>query len=256
MEVSRALRLHSMRCRSFVLSLLSLLPLLASAASQPQRETFLSGKATRVQFVLVPDSIQPNVPAPVLVLLHGSGGNGSNIAREWTELAQREGVILIAPNASSSMQWRLKQDSPQFLNDAVYAVAQKHLIDWKRIYLFGHSGGAVYALTLSMLESEYFAATAVHAGSWRQKKEFEALKLAQRKIPVALFIGDRDEYFPLQSVQDTTAALEAAGHVTLLEVIPKHTHAYRDVSAEVNAQAWDFLKSRALEANPKLQLYD
>jgi hypothetical protein len=39
-------------------------------------------------------------------------------------------------------------------------------------------------------------------------------------------------------------------------VIPKHTHRYRDVSTEVNAEAWDFLKSRSLEANPKLQLYD
>jgi poly(3-hydroxybutyrate) depolymerase len=235
---------------------LLLIVLLLSTAHAQTRETFVSGKATRVEYVYVPEQLKADVAAPVLVLLHGSFGNGENILREWIDVANREGIVLIAPDASDRMNWRLRQDSPQFLNDAINAVAAKQAIDWKRLYVFGHSGGAVYTLMLAMLESEYFAAAALHAGSWRQKKEYDAMKLAKRKIPVALFIGDKDEYFPLRTVQDTAKALEQAGHPTMLEVIPRHTHNYRDVSADVNVKAWDFLKARTLEENPKLQLYN
>ena len=39
------------------------------------------------------------------------------------------------------------------------------------MYLFGHSAGAGQALYLSLLESEYFAATAVHAGALRTEDD-------------------------------------------------------------------------------------
>jgi poly(3-hydroxybutyrate) depolymerase len=226
-----------------------------AADHQTRRETFTSNDATRVEYVFVPENLSPNVPAPVLLLLHGSNGDGAHIARWWLDLASREGFIVIAPDSSDKAAWRLRQDSPQVLYDGIETVARQHPIDRKRIYLFGNSGGAVYALLLSMLESEYFAATAVHAGSFREKKQFEAIQFARRKIAVAIFIGDRDEYFSQRSVKDTIAALDAAGHPTLLSIIPRHTHNYRDVAADVNEQAWEFLKSRSLDRDPKLQLY-
>jgi predicted esterase len=231
-----------------LLFLCIIMPLCAGAANASRLEKFSFGKATRSQEVFVPDSAPD--PAPLLVLLHGSFGKGRDMAREWIEIAQREGLVLIAPNASDDEQWRLVQDGPAFIQSAINAIAAKHPIDRRRIYLFGHSGGAVYALTLSMLESERFAATAVFAGAWRNLKEYAPLQIARRKIPVAIYIGDQDEFFPLRSAQQTIASLEAAGHPASLTILPRRRHAYRDAAREVNEQAWRFLSAHELPQTP------
>ena len=133
---------------------------------------------------------------------------------------------------------------------------REHAIDTRRIYLFGQSGGAVYALTLSVLESEFFAATAIHAGSWRERKEFETLRFAKRKIPIEIFIGSRDPYFTVKSVQETVAALQKAGHPARFTIIPRHDHDYADVALKINPVAWEFVQGVSLPANAKFQEYD
>ena len=184
--------------------------------------------------------------APLLVLLHGSYGNGAAIVDAWRSVAEREGVVLVGPDAREREAWQLRADSPQFIRALIDDVAAKHPIDRSRIYLFGNSGGAVYALTLSMLESQLFAATAVHAGAWRARNEFRAVPYAQRKIPIAIFIGDKDEYFPVFTVRQTQSALEQAGHPVSVTVIPGHSHSYAQAAAEVNRDAWNFMKANRL----------
>ena len=43
----------------------------------------------------------------------------------------------------------------------------KYPINPRRVYLFGHSAGASFALHMSLMESQYFAAAAIHAGALR-----------------------------------------------------------------------------------------
>jgi poly(3-hydroxybutyrate) depolymerase len=184
--------------------------------------------------------------APLLVLLHGSFGNGAGIVSSWIPVAQQEGIVLAGPDAREREAWQLRADGPKFIRALIDDVATKHSIDRSRIYLFGVSGGAVYSLTLSMLESQLFAATAVHAGAWRAPNEFRAVPYAHRKIPIAIFVGDRDEYFPVFAVRKTQKALEKAGHTVSVTVIPGHRHAYGEVAAEVNRSAWEFMKGNRL----------
>jgi poly(3-hydroxybutyrate) depolymerase len=228
--------------------LAALVPWCADAANAPQLEKFAFGQAPRSQEIFVPHSA--STPAPLLVLLHGSFGKGRDMVREWMDIAQREGIVVVAPNASDDEHWRLVQDGPAFIQAAIDAVAAKHPIDRRRIYLFGHSGGAVYALTLSMLESERFAATAIFAGAWRNRKEYAPLQLAKRKIPVAIYLGDQDELFPVRSAEQTITALQAAGHPVSLTILPRRRHAYRDAAPAVNELAWRFLSSHALPEPP------
>jgi poly(3-hydroxybutyrate) depolymerase len=184
--------------------------------------------------------------APLLVLLHGSFGSGAAIVSWWIPLAEQEGIVLAGPDAREKEAWQLRADGPEFIRALIDDVAAKHAIDRSRIYLFGSSGGAVYALTLSMLESQLFAATAVHAGAWRTPAEFRAVPYARRKIPIAIFIGDKDEYFPLFAVRKTQKALERTGHRVSVTVIPGHSHAYAQVAPEVNHTAWEFMKGNRL----------
>lgn len=217
----------------------------ADAVEQASKESFEFAGLKRSYSLFVPKSAAETA-APLLVLLHGSYGSGAAIVSWWTAIATAEGIVLAGPDAREREAWQLRADSPQFIRAVIDQVAAKHPIDRGRIYLFGSSGGAVYSLTLSMLESQLFAATAVHAGAWRAPNEFRAVPYAKRKIPIAIFIGDKDEYFPLFAVRKTRSALEQAGHPVSVTVIAGHSHAYAQVAAEVNRSAWEFMKANRL----------
>ena len=138
----------------------------------------------------------------------------------------------------------------------IEAVKAHAAIDPRRVYLFGQSGGAVYALSLAMLESRYFAAMSIHAGSWRHPDDFKQLALAQRRIPMEILIGDKDEYFSLTSVRETIRALAGKDFPTQLHITPGQHHGFSpDIAPGVEDQAWDFLKDKALDADPLFQDY-
>jgi dienelactone hydrolase len=73
-----------------------------------------------------------------------------------------------------------------------------------------------------------------------------AVVMTRVKIPIAILIGDKDEYFRLFAVRKTQTALAKAGHPVNLTVIPGHRHAYADVALEVNRNAWQFMKANRL----------
>lgn len=217
------------------------------------KHTFEFAGARRVFYLYAPADTGQQPPA-LLVPLHGSYGKAEDMVAPWADLARANGFVVAAPVARKPAAWQIRADGSAFIRAFVDEVERLRSIDRARIYLFGHSGGAVYALTLSMLESDYFAATAVHAGAWRSANEFIAVPYAKRAIPVAIFIGDRDEYFRLQDVRKTYEALQTAGHPSNLTVIPGHTHNYARVAAEVNDAAWNWMKvysSRAAEPSPR-----
>jgi poly(3-hydroxybutyrate) depolymerase len=212
-----------------------------SAANEVEKFSFDVAGQRRTYYIYSPIERAPGA-VPLLLALHGSYGKASDMAQQWTGLAQAQGFIVVAPVARRASVWQIRADGPHFVRALIDEVARRHSIDMRRVYLFGHSGGGVYALTLSMLESEYFAATAVHAGAWRTPQEFIAVPYARRAIPIAIFVGDRDEYFTLQQVRKTHEALRTAGHPSNLSVIPGHTHNYARVAAEVNEAAWIWMK--------------
>jgi poly(3-hydroxybutyrate) depolymerase len=83
-----------------------LLSATASAADRITKETFVSGGQTRTYYLLVPESAK-QAPAPLVVLLHGSGRNGRSLLEKWEAIAKQEGIALVGPDASSSQSWRI-----------------------------------------------------------------------------------------------------------------------------------------------------
>ncbi len=70
-------------------------------------------------------------------------------------------------------------------------VKAKAAIDPRRVYLFGHSAGAVFGLQMGVIESKYFAAAAVHAGAI-PPENYSLIGYAERKIPEWIAISTRD----------------------------------------------------------------
>lgn len=235
--------------------LLAALPAFARAESgKVEKQTLVSRDKTRTYYLFVPTTISAEKPAPMIVTFHGSGRDGKTIVDAWKDLAEKEGIVLAGPDSTDSVHWASPQDGPLLLRDIVDAVAAKHPIDRRRIYLFGHSAGAVFGLQMASLESEFFAAAAVHAGSV-DPAYFSIFDFAARKIPILIFIGTRDAYFPIAGVRATADALKTRGFPVTLVEIPGHTHDYYSKAKEVNAQTWEFLSRERLPAEPNFRVY-
>ena len=61
--------------------------------------------------MFVPDSAR-NKPAPLVVLLHGSGRDGRILVEHWQSLAKKEGIVLAGPDATARAGWSMRDDGP------------------------------------------------------------------------------------------------------------------------------------------------
>ena len=227
----------------------------AFAADKVTKETFGHGGKTRTYYLLVPESAKKQSPAPLLVMLHGSTRIGKSLTDHWESLAKKEGIILAAPDSIRREGWDMVDDGPDFLYALVEMLRIQHDVDPRRIYLFGHSAGAIQALTMAVLESEYFAAVAAHAGTL-PPGVVPYIERTARKTPVGIWVGTEDPQFPLNAVRATRDALNAHGFGASLTEIRGHTHQYYDRASDINKQVWAFLQTQKLEADPKFQRYE
>jgi len=240
-----------------LLTLLTLMAIASPALAKDDitKELITSQGKTRAYYLYVPSTLKPGSQAPLIVTLHGSNRTGVTLVEKWKDLAKKEGIILAGPDATDLRGWGSPQDGPDFLHDLVEELKGKFPVDPKRVYLFGHSAGAIFALEMSLMESQYFAASAIHAGAL-QKDGLELIPMAKRKIPISIQVGDSDQYFPLKAVRETKEALKVAGFTVELTEIPNHDHWYYDQASKFNQTAWEFLKKVALDSEPKYQKYN
>jgi poly(3-hydroxybutyrate) depolymerase len=234
------------------LFVLILSPSLYQSSFQPGKivkEAFDVDGKTRSYYLLVPKSIKSD--APLVLLLHGSGMNGRSLVEEWKSLAGKEGLILAGPDSNVASGWSLDSDGPEVVYELMETIKARHRINPRRVYLFGYSAGAVYALQLSMLMSDKLAATAVYAGAM-DPASYKRIERAKRKIPVALFVSTNDPFFPVHKVRATYTVLKENGFSAYMKEVwvedAVHGHDYNSVARSVNRDAWKFLKKYELEA--------
>lgn len=235
-----------------ILSILVLFIVTASTAAARDditKELITSNGKARAYYLYVPATAKPESPVPLIVMLHGSGRVGMSLVEKWKDLAKKENFIIAGPDSSDTKGWASPQDGPDFLRDLVEELKKKYPINPRRVYLFGHSAGAIFALEISLMESEYFAATAIHAGALASDDR-GLIDLAKRKIPMFIQVGDSDNSFPLKAVRSTRDVLNQNGFAVELTEIPKHDHWYYDMAPKINLAAWEFLKKYQLEQDP------
>lgn len=222
-------------------------PFLAFAKSNITRSVIRFENKDRVCTFFVPDNISG--PRPAILLLHGSGRSGRVMIDEWKDLAQKEGILLVAPDAYDASQWSPKWDTPEFLRLCIGKLHELHPVDLHRIYVFGHSAGAEYALILAVVDSRLYAATAVHAGILLPEL-YSDLPKVERRMPIAIWVGDRDPFFSVTAVNDTVRHFEKNGFTVKLTIMPQHDHNYYAVSGDVNRKVWEFFKDLTAPATP------
>jgi phospholipase/carboxylesterase len=107
----------------------------------------------------VPSGYRADRPAPLVVMLHGAGGNAEGALAPLRALADEAGLLLLAPE-SRGRTWDLLLEGlgpdVAFLDRALGQVFARYAVDPARIALEGFSDGASYALALGLANGDLF----------------------------------------------------------------------------------------------------
>jgi predicted esterase len=145
--------------------------------------------------IFVPATYQPGRPAPLLLALHGAGGSAEQGAAILSLLANRLGVIILAPD-SRQATWdaiggRYGPDVA-FIDAALEQTLSRYAVDPRRVGVSGFSDGASYALSLGLSNGDLFTHIIALSPGF--------IALVQPVGRPAIFIahGTRDHVLPIE----------------------------------------------------------
>jgi len=135
-----------------------------SSGNRQVRFSFLKKRSSGEYSLHVPSGYDPNKPAPLILALHGTDGNGRSYLRWWSRSFGQQ-YLIAAPSAAR--QYGLGETSYAYrFTLAVLADVQRIAhVDPDRIYAGGTSMGAHFAYQLGCHLSDRFAAIVPRAGS-------------------------------------------------------------------------------------------
>ncbi|MGY1856989.1 alpha/beta hydrolase [Modestobacter sp. SYSU DS0290] len=107
----------------------------------------------------VPAGLDPGRPAPLVVSLHGAGGDAAAGLGLLQSLADERGLVLLAP-ASRGSTWDAVRGGfgadVAVIDRALGAVFSRLTVDPERVAVAGFSDGATYALGLGLANGSLF----------------------------------------------------------------------------------------------------
>ena len=219
-----------------------------------EKKTIQAGGTQQSYFLYFPEHGKKAKPMPLIVLMHGSGGDGLGQVEAWKSLAEANNVILIGPNIrNSAADWDELYDHPEWIRGAIAEVGKKHPVDGRRMYLWGYSAGGMFSFYLAFLESRYFAAAVVHGGVIENSK-YQMADFAVRKVPFAYYIGTKDQWWTVNQTRASRDALTSRGFTVHYVELRGADHNFYTHREEITNDAWKFMKQFVLDAEPQFDL--
>lgn len=179
-----------------------------------------------VHCVRLPSEADADNPVPVVVMLHGWGGDEGSM---WVfRQATPPGVAIITPRAPLELEnngyaW-FYRDNPLHLTDPESLVAaidkvedflirlpQLYPVDPARLVLIGFSQGAAVSNSLVMARPELVAGVALLSGMGFQLPELIPQVMSLAGLPVFIAHGTRDEIVPLSAAQQACETYKQLG---------------------------------------------
>lgn len=190
-----------------------------------------------------------SVPRPLLIALHGGGRDGASQIELWKPLAEKEKVIVLAPNSLRppyvEATWFTPDDGQNLIN-RIKEVLSLYPVDRNRVYMFGHSVGATKALEWGHYNRHFMAAVALHSpmaasGIYQLKAE-----QGSRPLPLGVWAGEAacDSNWHCASAMQC-AYKEDPNFSIELKVIPKHYHNDIYTRPGLTDEIWLFLRQFA-----------
>lgn len=167
----------------------------------------------------VPETYRADQAWPVVLALHGAGGNDEDFLWTWLKHAKSRGYILLSAKSFGPTWYPWDAPSLLLMLDAVQA---RYNVDPQRILLTGLSDGGSFSYDVGFAHPERFRALAVVAGILRpHQREAQA-----HALPVYIVHGERDQIFPVAYIRMMVEKLREWGHQVTYRELPGFGHAY------------------------------
>lgn len=183
--------------------------------------------------VYVPTAYTPSKPTGLVIALHGLGGNEDgffdNYEKLAPELAEEKGLLLAAPlgfrrdgfygspltGGSDAASKRRMEYSEKDVLEVLRLMKAAYNVDESRIYLMGHSMGAIGTWWLGAKYHDTWAAMVAFAGVGPA-----SLAENMKSIPQFIVHGDADNTVNVSGSRNMVAALnKVKANVTYLEIV-------------------------------------
>ncbi len=154
--------------------------------------------------LFVPPQFQPNKPLPLVLALHGAGGNehlffdGYGLGIILKEAAKR-GWAVIAPRSDANLA---------HVAGALEAAQQLLPVDRKRIYLMGHSMGGAQSFAAIAQFPDKFRAAVIFAGAGQPTQVPEDL-------PILMVVGEQELPMLRSNIENAYRRLQGLNLKTL-----------------------------------------
>jgi phospholipase/carboxylesterase len=189
---------------------------------------------TRDGLIHVPAAIDAGKPAPLVILLHGAGGDAEHGISLLRGHAEHAGLLLLAV-ASRRSTWDVIQGGfgpdVEQLDRALAWTFARHAVDATRLAIAGFSDGATYALSIGLGNGDLFTDIVAFSPGYMAPSRLVG------RPRVFITHGVQDTVLPIDRCgRRVAAALRSTGHdVTYKEFPDGHT-----VPAELRraAVAW------------------
>lgn len=192
--------------------------------------------------ILVPEGYNPRERYPLVVALHGAGGDENTFMDSFDGTfkanASERGYIAASVNGRGPYGG-YRGNSARDVLDVLGLIQRVYSVDENRTCLMGHSMGGAGTVRLGFENAERFAAVATIAGYG----SVEDLAKAP-EMPLFMAQGGEDALVPVESARAFYEAAQELGMANL-EYVENPGTGHVGIVAEVMAQAFDWFDSHS-----------
>jgi polyhydroxybutyrate depolymerase len=185
-------------------------PALTAQRTETGRMQWDGGERTYT--VHVPPRADSGRAMPLVIALHGRGGNGQRMLR-WSGFdakADAAGFLVVAPEGTGEPRgWYTGFgpggviDDVGFIRALIDSLSARYPVDAKRVYVVGHSNGGVLAHHIASDLASRIAAAAVVAGAIGVRAgdgSVARVEIPRAPVPMMIIHGDADDVVPYAAI--------------------------------------------------------
>jgi poly(3-hydroxybutyrate) depolymerase len=180
--------------------------------------------------VYVSSKVTKDKKAPLVIALHGLGGDANFIVRDrLVDLAEEGGYIVAGPMGYNESGWygsppiamgggpvipNLAELSEKDVMNVLAMMRKEFNVDPDRTYLLGHSMGGAGALFLGQKHaSEWAAVAAIAPAAFMMERDRAQIlgAMHKAKVPVLIIQGDKDPVVPPENTRRWGETLKELG---------------------------------------------
>ncbi len=161
------------------------------------------GGTPRSYILRFPKAYDGKTKLPLVMLLNGANDSAAyaEAAYHFDTKGEQENFILVLPDALGDFHaWSTGEGADlRFLTTLLESLPQTYAIDPKRVYVTGHSVGAIMTYRLAVERPDLIAAVGVVAGAVGNFPE------AKGAVPIIAFHGKLDDILPYDDMAEAFA---------------------------------------------------